>query len=145
MAQMNNSLARSILNGSGITRWEVEQLCHWWLKTHGDGANFDFIDELQRIENIRHAIGGTPEIAEMHRNAILDFFSMNHEKLIIALSTATPAGECFVTDAWLKSLADEVAKRHGWPAANDQMVRDFMLAANALAASPRGASAGDQS
>ena len=41
-----------------------------------------------------------------------------------------------VSDSWIKSLADEVAKRHGWPGANDQMLRDFMLAANAVALRP---------
>lgn len=33
MAQLNDSIVRGILKGSGVTRWEVEQLCHRWLQT----------------------------------------------------------------------------------------------------------------
>lgn len=34
MARMTESLARSILNGDGVTRWEVEQLARYWLTGH---------------------------------------------------------------------------------------------------------------
>lgn len=36
--------------------------------------HFDaLVAEIQRINNIRGAIGGTPEIAEMYRNACIEF------------------------------------------------------------------------
>ena len=39
MAQMTRDLAKSILAGSGCTRWEVEQLCMHYLKTTGEQSN----------------------------------------------------------------------------------------------------------
>jgi hypothetical protein len=50
MAQITESLARSILNGSGFTVNEVKQLAHAWLASHAAPSvpdnyiRFDFIN-----------------------------------------------------------------------------------------------------
>jgi hypothetical protein len=50
MAQMSVDLAKSILAGAGITKGEIDQLCHHYIKVHegavalSDGALDDIFD-----------------------------------------------------------------------------------------------------
>lgn len=44
MAQLTETLVRDILeNGAGVTRWEVEQLCHAWLSAQtGEAVGWEW-------------------------------------------------------------------------------------------------------